>query len=81
MTEKSSSMVSLPNAYISPFNLKLRWQGKFVDSSKETNMTIYGFNGDEKTTSRDLIMFFVKKVLGRAPGLLGNIRVLVSRCF
>ena len=69
-------VIALPHAYISPFSFSLRLKGTLVKSEKETNISIKAFDGDESTTSTDLIYFFGKKVLGRAPGLVSNLRVM-----
>jgi hypothetical protein len=71
----TSGVIALPYAYISPFSLHLSWQGTLIDT-KEDSLMVEEFDGTESTSSTHLIMFFVKKVLGRAPGILANVRFM-----
>lgn len=71
-TEKAAPF-SLPYMYVAPFKFQLSWKG-VVFAAKETTMSIEAYSGDGEATSNDLISYFVKRVLSRAPGLLGNFR-------
>jgi hypothetical protein len=66
---------SIPYAYIAGFKLQLSWKG-VIFATKESAMNVDPFVGSEGTTSNDLITHFVKHVLGRAPGMLANLRFM-----
>lgn len=72
--KQDSSPFFLPHLYIAPFMFRLSWKG-VVFATKETSISIDAFTGDEKSTSNDLINFFVMQVLSCAPGLVANFRV------
>jgi hypothetical protein len=73
----SEEGIALPFAYIAPFSLALVLKG-FVGTKtpQQSAMRVDSFIGTEKTTSNNLIMYFVKTVLARTPGLLTNSNIL-----
>ena len=73
----SDEGIALPFAYIAPFSLALVLKG-FVGTKtgQQSAMRVDSFIGTEQTTSNNLIMYFVKTVLARAPGLLTNSNIL-----
>mmetsp|Transcript_11443 Transcript_11443/g.27313 ORF Transcript_11443/g.27313 Transcript_11443/m.27313 type:complete len:1344 (+) Transcript_11443:155-4186(+) len=67
--------IRLPYFYIAPFTLRLKLKGMFA-SSKENRIRVEKYEGDESTTSNDLIVHFVTVVLGRSPGMIGNMNIM-----
>jgi hypothetical protein len=74
-SQQAGVTISLPFAYIAPFNLHLSYKGVLIDAA-ESVILVDPFIGSEETTSNDLIQHFVMVILGRAPGILANVRVL-----
>lgn len=74
-TKAPSGAFALPNVYLSPFTLKLVFQSA-IAQARESRIRIDAFVGTERTTSNDLILYFVLVVLGRTPGMVTNVDVL-----
>ncbi len=75
--EKSQGGYALPYAYISPFSLNLVLNGLVaLNSNRTKSIRVDEFFGTARTTSNNLIMYFVTVVLARAPGLLQDIKFL-----
>jgi hypothetical protein len=76
-TSENSRGWRLPYVYIAPFSLNLVLKG-FValNDTREKSMRVDAFCGTQKTTSNNLIIYFVTFVLARTPGLLGDVKFL-----
>jgi len=70
-----SPVIKLPNAAIAEMKLVIVVKTKGV-KVKQTPLTIKAFNGQETTTSKDLINFYTLACLSRVPEFISNAEVL-----
>jgi hypothetical protein len=70
-----TNIINLPNASVEPIKLVISWKGTGV-SLKDTAITTPPFCGHDKTTSKDLILYFTQTCMMRVPGFISNAEVL-----
>ncbi|KAL3921567.1 MAG: hypothetical protein SGILL_002680 [Bacillariaceae sp.] len=75
--EDADGGYALPYVYVAPFSLNLVLKGFLsMNSSKARSIRVEEFFGTEKTTSNNLIIYFLTVVLARTPGLIGDVNVM-----
>lgn len=58
-------------------NLKISWKARGgLIAFKDTEVSVKPFKGDENTTSKELIDYYVGAILSRVPGFISNADVL-----